>query len=61
MFLASLLVQEMVHMEQAYFGKPGDNGFHNAEWGRMMKRVGLHPPTTGRPGGGQTGTRIRTT
>jgi predicted SprT family Zn-dependent metalloprotease len=58
MFLASILVHEMVHMEQAYFGKPGDNGFHNAEWGRMMKRVGLHPSTTGRSGGGETGTRV---
>lgn len=58
MFLASILVHEMVHMEQAYFGKPGDNGFHNAEWGRMMKRVGLHPSTTGKPGGGETGTRV---
>jgi len=24
----------------------------------MMKRVGLHPSTTGRPGGGETGTRV---
>ena len=44
-------------MEQAYFGNPGDNGFHNAEWGRMMKRVGLHPSSTGKPSGQQTGTR----
>lgn len=57
-FLASILVHEMVHMEQAYFGKPGKNGFHNAEWGQMMKRVGLNPSNTGRPGGRQTGTRM---
>ena len=57
-FLASILVHEMVHMEQAYFGKPGKNGFHNAEWRRMMKRVGLHPSHTGRPGGRETGTRM---
>ncbi len=58
LWVASILIHEMVHMEQAYFGKPGDNGFHNAEWGRMMKRVGLHPSSTGKPSGQQTGTRM---
>ncbi|MBU2580258.1 MAG: SprT-like domain-containing protein [Alphaproteobacteria bacterium] len=58
LFLASILVHEMVHMEQAYFGKPGKGGFHNDEWGRMMKRVGLHPSSTGNSGGKQTGTRM---
>ncbi len=56
--IASTLVHEMVHLEQAHFGKPGDNGFHNPEWGWMMKRVGLYPSATGRPGGGETGTRV---
>lgn len=57
-FLASILVHEMAHMEQAYFGKPGKGGFHNEEWGRMMKRVGLYPSSTGNSGGKQTGTRM---
>ncbi len=55
LFLASILVHEMAHMEQAHFGTPGSNGFHNAEWGAIMKRVGLHPSSTGRPDGKQTG------
>ncbi len=58
LFLASILVHEMVHMEQAYFGKPGNGGFHNMEWGKMMKRVGLYPSSTGKSGGKQTGTRM---
>ena len=56
--VASILVHEMVHMEQAHFGKPGPGAFHNREWGEMMKRVGLYPSNTSRPGGAETGNRM---
>lgn len=56
--VASILVHEMVHMEQAHFGKPGPGAFHNREWGEMMKRVGLYPSNTSRPGGAETGSRM---
>jgi len=56
--LASTLVHEQVHLEQAHFGTPGRGGNHNAEWGRMMRRIGLEPSHTGRPGGRTTGVRM---
>ena len=34
-----------------YFGKSGDKRAPQCPVGRMMKRVGLHPSTTGKPGG----------
>lgn len=56
--LASTLVHELVHLRQAHFGKPGSDGFHNAEWAQMMRRVGLEPTATGKPGGAITGLRV---
>ena len=49
---------EMVHHEQHLFGKPSRNGYHNREWGGMMKRVGLYPSDTGEPGGRETGQQM---
>ena len=37
------LLHEMCHLEQEHFGKPSRGGYHNKEWGTMMKRVGLQP------------------
>lgn len=51
----STLVHEMVHLEQFHFGKPGKNGYHNKEWGDMMRKVGLHPSATGAVGGKEVG------
>ncbi len=56
--LVSILAHELVHQEQAYFGKPGPGGFHNIEWGIMMHRIVLIPSSSGRPGGSATGKRI---
>jgi hypothetical protein len=56
------LVHEMVHLEQAYypeiFGKATRGNYHNRAWGKLMKRVGLHPSNTGKPGGKETGQRM---
>lgn len=54
----STLVHEMTHEAQAHFGKPSRNGYHNREWGRIMKSVGLHPSNTGLPGGRETGQQM---
>lgn len=57
-FIASVLLHEMVHLEVAHFGNPGRKGFHNQDWGRRMRRVGLQPSATGRPGGATTGVNM---
>lgn len=37
----STLVHEMVHLQQAHFGKPGKNGYHNKQFASLMDRIGL--------------------
>lgn len=54
----STLVHEMTHVEQQHFGKPGRRGYHNKAWGSLMKRVGLYPSNTGKPGGKETGQQM---
>jgi predicted SprT family Zn-dependent metalloprotease len=56
--ILSTLVHEMTHCEQAHFGKPSRNGYHNREWADLMVRVGLMPSDTGAPGGKRTGQRV---
>ena len=51
----STLVHEMVHLQQECFGKPTRAGYHNREWARMMREIGLQPSSTGAPGGKETG------
>jgi len=45
------LVHEMVHIWQYHHGKVSRAGYHNKQWSETMKRIGLMPSTTGRPGG----------
>ena len=54
----STLVHEMAHVWQQHFGKPGRGRYHNKEWAAKMKEVGLHPSSTGEPGGKETGDRV---
>lgn len=49
------LCHEMVHIWQEYHGKPSRPGYHNKEWAEKMKKVGLMPSTTGKPGGSPIG------
>lgn len=56
--ILSTLVHEMVHLEQAHFGMPSRGRYHNTEWARMMRAVGLIPSDTGEPGGKETGQRV---
>ncbi len=54
----STLVHEMAHLWQFRFGAPGRRTYHNAEWGKKMKEIGLHPSDTGKVGGKETGERM---
>lgn len=49
------LVHEMVHVWQHLYGKPSGRGYHNKEWARKMKEIGLQPSSTGMVGGKETG------
>lgn len=53
----STLVHEMVHAWQFKFGQNiPKRPYHNKEWARKMKEVGLQPTTDGTPNGKETGT-----
>jgi predicted SprT family Zn-dependent metalloprotease len=55
----STFVHEMCHVWQHHFGTKKSRGrYHNREWGTEMKRVGLMPSKTGKPGGAQTGQQM---
>ena len=54
----STLAHEMVHLWQDHFGKPSPEGYHNAEWAEMMRRIGLILSDTGEIGGKPTGRRV---
>lgn len=54
----STLVHEQAHLWQQHFGKPSRGGYHNKEWAAKMREIGLHPSSTGAPGGKQTGQRV---
>jgi hypothetical protein len=56
--VTSTLVHEMVHAWQFHFGRPSRSGYHNKEWAGEMLRLGLHPSSTGRPGGHMTGQAV---
>ncbi len=49
--ILAILVHEMVHNQQAYFGDPPRKGYHNWEFANMMEDVGLMTSSTGLPGG----------
>lgn len=56
--ILSTLAHEMSHLWQARFGTPSRGGYHNKEWGADMKRIGLHPSSTGAEGGKETGQKV---
>jgi hypothetical protein len=53
--ILSTLVHEQAHVWQETFGRPSRRGYHNREWADKMLGIGLHPSTTGKPGGSETG------
>jgi len=56
--ILSTLVHEMVHLWQENLGDPPRKAYHDRQWGRKMKEVGLHPSSTGQPGGEESGQRM---
>jgi predicted SprT family Zn-dependent metalloprotease len=53
----STLVHEMVHQWQHDHGKV-TKVHHNRQWANKMKAIGLHPSSTGQPGGKELGMRV---
>ena len=47
--ILSTLAHEMVHKWQHDYGRPGKNAYHNREWVRAMKRIGLRPFSITKP------------
>jgi predicted SprT family Zn-dependent metalloprotease len=57
--LYSTLVHEMCHLDHHENGEHlSKKGYHNKEWGGLMKAVGLFPSSTGEKGGPETGFRM---
>jgi SprT-like family len=58
--ILSTLVHEMVHLWQHrdQEATPGRRGYHNQEWAKKMREVGLIPTDTGQPGGKETGEKV---
>jgi len=48
----------MAHLQQHHFGKPSRVSYHNKEWARMMRAIGLIPSDTGQPGGREVGQKV---
>ncbi len=49
------ICHEMVHIWQICYGTPSRRGYHNKEWAKKMRSIGLIPSSTGQPGGAETG------
>lgn len=54
----SVLVREMVSLDQTINGNPGRRRYHNKEWADMLELIGLMPSDTGLPGGKRTGEKV---
>jgi predicted SprT family Zn-dependent metalloprotease len=56
--ILSTLAHEMVHLWQEHLGEAPRKAYHDKQWGRKMKEIGLHPSNTGEPGGKETGQKM---
>jgi hypothetical protein len=52
------LGHEMVHFEDMVDGTEPTRCYHGKPWATKMKRIGLHPSDTAKPGGKETGPRV---
>jgi len=55
--ILSTLAHEMAHVWE-FHSAPRTAGYHSKKWGQEMLRIGLHPSSTGEPGGKMTGYRV---
>lgn len=53
--ILSTLLHEMIHLWQEENGTAPKRAYHDKEWGKKMKELGLMPSNTGEPGGRETG------
>lgn len=56
--ILSTLVHEMCHLQQEEQQPGSTRNYHDAEWGAMMRAVGLEPSATGEAGGRTTGQKM---
>jgi predicted SprT family Zn-dependent metalloprotease len=56
--ILSTLVHEMCHVWQHTHGTPPRKSYHDRQWATKMTEVGLHPSSTGEPGGKETGSKV---
>jgi len=56
--ILSTLAHEMAHVWQQTHGKAPRAAYHDRQWAAKMKEIGLHPTTTGEPGGKETGQSV---
>lgn len=54
----STLAHEMVHLWQHHYGKRPRRGYHDKQWAKKMREVGLIPTATGQIGGKETGEKM---
>ena len=54
-YILSVLVHEMCHHWQQFFGDAPKRVYHDREWGGKMKEIGLQPSNTREPDGKETG------
>jgi predicted SprT family Zn-dependent metalloprotease len=55
--ICSTLAHEQCHVLRHQI-KGKSTGYHDKEWASLMMKIGLHPSTTGKPGGKETGHRV---
>jgi len=53
--ILSTLCHEMVHFQQHTLGNAPRRNYHNKAFAALMKQIGLHPSSTGQPGGKEIG------
>ena len=56
--ILAILAHQMAHLWQHAHDKPSRNGYHNRRWAEKMLAIGLHPSSTGKPGGKSTGQQM---
>lgn len=56
--ILSTLAHEMVHLWQEHYGDAPRKAYHDKQFARKMKEIGLYPSNTGAPGGKETGQRM---
>ena len=56
--ILSTLVHEMAHLWQENLGDAPRKCYHDKQWGRKMKEIGLYPSNTSAPGGKETGQQM---